>query len=56
MPKNADEFLDAGLKSLQEAVEHGNQNYGSLAQKASAQAAHIFPFIMNPAYDFLFFV
>jgi hypothetical protein len=36
--KTADEHLDAGLKSLQEAVDHGNQNHGDLAQKAAQEA------------------
>jgi hypothetical protein len=36
--KVADEHLDAGIKSLQEAVEHGNQNHGDIAQKAAEEA------------------
>jgi hypothetical protein len=37
--KTADEHLDAGIKSLQEAVNQGNQNTGSNAQKSAQEAA-----------------
>jgi hypothetical protein len=36
--KVADEHLDAGIKSLQEAIEHGKQDHGSVAQKAAEEA------------------
>ncbi|EIC28524.1 MULTISPECIES: small metal-binding protein SmbP [Methylomicrobium] len=35
----ADQHLDAGIKSLQEAVNQGNQNNGSAAQKAAQEAS-----------------
>jgi O-acetylhomoserine/O-acetylserine sulfhydrylase-like pyridoxal-dependent enzyme len=34
----ADEHLDAGGKSLDEAIEHGNQGHVDLAKKAAADA------------------
>ncbi len=36
--KIADEHLDAGLKSLQSASEHGKMGHADLAKKAAAEA------------------
>jgi hypothetical protein len=36
--KIADEHLDAGLKSLEEAIDHGNQGHDDMAQTAAKEA------------------
>lgn len=36
--KTADEHLDAGIKSLESAIEHGNMDHGDMAQKAAKEA------------------
>lgn len=36
--KTADEHLDAGIKSLESAVEHGNMGHDDMAQKAAKEA------------------
>ncbi|MGJ0491588.1 small metal-binding protein SmbP [Methylobacter sp.] len=36
--KTADEHLDAGIKSLESAIEHGNLGHGDMAQKAAEEA------------------
>lgn len=40
--KAADAHLDAGLDSLDRAIEHGNKNEGALAKKAAEEAAQHF--------------
>jgi hypothetical protein len=37
--KTADAHLDAGLDSLDKAIEHGNKNEGAQAKKAAEEAA-----------------
>lgn len=36
--KTADKHLDAGLDSLDKAIEHSNRNEGALAKKAAEEA------------------
>jgi hypothetical protein len=40
--KVVDEHLDAGVKSLEDAIDHGNQGHADMAKKAAEEAVEHF--------------